>query len=264
MKEKDLYEPVKDWLLTEVGCEIVYPEISDADVLGISGSTNIIVELKTRFSFKLLEQAEERLQYAQYVYIAVPYPKSNGFSKPRPTKFIDTWANEKGIGILYVDLDSKRRSIYRSNVAKFNRLYVERKRAGIGYDIRKNITEWSHRNVGGSKGGETITEYKVMIENIKRYLKSAKLGDQNAEKNSEGLIEIRSEQFIDGDRPIVEKVEKEGDRTIDQILEHCETYYSNPKPSLITTLKQEWNNDWCEITRYNGKLYFRLKDEGIT
>ncbi|MGX7265709.1 hypothetical protein [Enterococcus crotali] len=82
MKEKVLYEPVKEWLLNEVGCENVYPEISDADVLGISGSTNIIVELKTRFSFKLLEQAEERLQYAQYVYIAVPYPKSSGFSKP--------------------------------------------------------------------------------------------------------------------------------------------------------------------------------------
>lgn len=71
MKETDLYKPVKDWLLDYVGCNEVYPEISDVDVLGIAGKTDIIVELKTRFSFKLLEQAEDRLQYAPYIYVAV-------------------------------------------------------------------------------------------------------------------------------------------------------------------------------------------------
>ncbi|MBL1227132.1 hypothetical protein [Enterococcus sp. BWR-S5] len=104
MKETDLYKPVKDWLLDYVGCNEVYPEISDVDVLGIAGKTDIIVELKTRFSFKLLEQAEDRLQYAPYIYVAVPYPKTSGYSRPRPTRFIDQWSKSTGIATVQQSL----------------------------------------------------------------------------------------------------------------------------------------------------------------
>lgn len=41
MEEKDLYEPVKNWLYTKVGCTDVYAEVWDVDVLGIQGVCNV-------------------------------------------------------------------------------------------------------------------------------------------------------------------------------------------------------------------------------
>ena len=29
--------------------------------------------------------------------------------------------------------------------------------------------------------------------------------------------------------------------TVDEILEHCETHYRNPKASVMATLKEKWN-----------------------
>jgi hypothetical protein len=46
MKESDLFEPVKNYLIEVIGCSQVYGEVGNCDVLGISGALNIIVELK--------------------------------------------------------------------------------------------------------------------------------------------------------------------------------------------------------------------------
>lgn len=43
--------------------------------------------------------------------------------------------------------------------------------------------------------------------------------------------------------------------TIEEILNHCETYYSNPKPSLNATLQAKWNSDWCEYKVVNRKNF---------
>lgn len=258
MKETDLYEPVKEWLLDQVGCEKVYPEISDVDVLGLAGKTDIIVELKTRFSFKLLEQAEDRLRYAPYVYIAVPYPKKSGFSSPSPTRFIEQWSKSRGIGILYVDIDA-RTKVYCYRMARFSHSFSKYKKQGTAYDIRSHIEEWSDRNTGGAKGGETVTGYKVMIENIKCYLDRERIRDEQKERDAFGLIDVRSDDYIDGAFPVIDRVLNPGDRTIEMILKHCETRYSNPKPSLVATLKQKWNQDWCKISNYNGNVYYRTK-----
>lgn len=31
--------------------------------------------------------------------------------------------------------------------------------------------------------------------------------------------------------------------TIEQILDYCETYYANPKPSLMAALQAHWNRE---------------------
>ncbi|MBC1604504.1 hypothetical protein HCJ39_07235 [Listeria rocourtiae] len=64
MQEKELYEPVRNWLYQHVGCEAVYAEVWDVDVLGTHGACNVLVELKTSLSFKLLDQAIDRVKGA--------------------------------------------------------------------------------------------------------------------------------------------------------------------------------------------------------
>lgn len=255
MRESDLFEPIKMWLINKVGCEEVHAEVLNIDVLGLSGNTNIIVEMKTRFSFKLMEQAEDRMKYAPYVYIAVPRPK--GFNNPRPPKIVEKWAKENKVGILFINLESSPEyAVEVFSAAHFNHLFSKERR-NRKFDIRSEINYLTRENVGGLKSGEVQTEYKAMINSIKKYLRHAKKHDQFIDRNSDGLLEIRSD---DNNCAGVEIVRSRGDRTIEQILENCETTYLNPKPSLFRTLRKEWNKSWCQVTKYNGKHYFNYKD----
>lgn len=50
-------------------------------------------------------------------------------------------------------------------------------------------------------------------------------------------------------------------RGLKSTRDYCETYYSNPKPSLNSTLQAKWNSDWCESKVINRKRYFRIRKE---
>lgn len=161
MKETDLYLPIKRMLEEQIGCNAVYAEIMDVDVLGLNGVSNIIVEMKKCLNFKLIEQAYRGLKYAHHVYIAIPYSKTSHHW------IYHNFLKEKGIGIIEVrenyngELEAK--ILYK---AKFNRI----KKSNRDY-IRRQIEHYSNNNVGGSKSGETITRYSDMISKIKKYMK---------------------------------------------------------------------------------------------
>jgi hypothetical protein len=218
LKESDLFAPVKAFLL-ESGCSDVYGEVLGCDVLGINGSSNIIVELKTSLSFKLIDQAIERLNFGHYVYIAIPKRKSH---VPRCVRAI---LETNKIGLLEVGEDNWTKELIAtiSIPARFNRLATERQKKGFNR-IREHIKPYNETQVGGVKGGEAVTDYSVMIENIKDFLRYNKRG-----------------KWV----------------TVEEILEHCETYYANPKPSLMATLQAHWNRNWCETKIENRKRYFR-------
>lgn len=213
MQEKDLYLPVKNLLHQKIGCEAVYAEIMNIDVLGINNTANIIVEMKKNLSFKLIEQAYRGLKYAHYVYIAVPKSKTSYF-------FVyQNFLKPKGIGIIEVaDLGRGDFEAYVTYPAKFNRI----KKSNRDY-IRSKIESYSANNVAGSKSGEVITKYGFMISVVKKYMRNR------------------------------------GWLSIDEILDNCETYYAQPKPSLSLALRK-YEQDWCETKVINGKRYFKLKD----
>ncbi|MFF2531233.1 hypothetical protein ACFVS2_20235 [Brevibacillus sp. NPDC058079] len=214
LKESDLFIPIKEYLMDVVGCSHVYGEVGSCDVLGIQGDVNIIVELKISLSFKVIEQAIDRMHSGHYVYVAVP-----------KTKSISRLAKEiliqKRIGLLLVD---KNNQVERHIPAKFNRLRTRNS------NIRKLIRSYHETQVGGVKSGESETDYSVTIKNIQEYLKMAWILRKN-----DGWV------------------------TVDQILEHCETHYSNPKPSVMATLQARWNQSWCESKFENRRRYFRIK-----
>lgn len=212
MKESDLFEPVKQFLINEVGCSAVYGEVANCDVLGIHGKSNVIVELKTSLSFKVIEQALDRLHSAQYVYVAVPKPKTI-------SRLARSILQQNKIGLLLIN---ERKQIERNIPARFNRV------RNYKSNIRKLIRSYHETQVGGVKSGEGETEYSITIQRIKEYLQRTRRFDR-----SEGWV------------------------SVEQILEHCETHYSNPKPSVMATLQANWNRSWCESKVEGRKRYFR-------
>ena len=221
MKESDLYEPVKKFLL-ENGCSNVYGEVLGFDVLGIHGPINIIVEMKTSLNFKVIEQALRALNYAHYVYIAVPKRKSN------LPHFLSMLLKEKKIGLLEVHTFDGKLVADPTLPARYSRLVREWENRYSPNPIRKSIRPYHETQVGGVKGGESVTDYSVMIKGIKDYL------------------------YWDARRKWV---------TVEQILDKVETYYSQPKPQVMATLQAKWNSDWCETKIEDGKRYFRYKGE---
>lgn len=255
MKETELYEPVKNFLIDFIGCSSVYPEILDLDVLGIHGKVDIGVELKTRLTFKLLDQAMSRKMYVDYMYIAFPKTK---YIEP----VAEDYCRQNGIGILTVNKNHRNElecSILLA--ARFNR-HKLRKRAGKKFSIRDYITEWSHLNTGGSASGKKLTEYKVTINRIMKYLEREKRIDLSYPPDKNGEYSIKEYKGWNDGKPIydIRKIKHAGDRTIDEILENVSTHYAQPKPSVVATLKASWNK-WCGISTYNNKRYFRLLDE---
>ncbi|MFE5473828.1 hypothetical protein [Bacillus safensis] len=226
MKEHELFNPVKSFLIENMGCEEVFGEVLDCDVLGLNGSVNIIVELKTNLTFKLIDQAIERLRHGHYVYIAVPKRKTH---IPRLVRKI---LKQYKIGLLYINNGF----VEISSKAKFNRLPVERVKRDGHNDIRQYIKPYHREQMGGKKSGEVITEYSLMIDQIKRFLKMERMN-----KDNEGWV------------------------TIDDILTNCErsSMYALPKPSLSATLRKEWNHSWCEVKKIGRTPYFRYKDNDL-
>lgn len=215
MKETDLFLPVKTFLLS-IGCSEVFGEVNDFDVLGLSGVCNIGVELKTRLSFKLLDQALDRKNYVEYLFLAIPKRQTR---IPRSVR----WLLEKNnIGLLMVD----RKTVSIEIPARFNRFSMTLRKKH-GYNIRNKIHSYHKSEIGGVKSGEGKTQYSVMIEGIRRFLRTRNKA------------------------------------TIEEILNHCETHYAQPKPSLAATLMADWNRDWCDVFIEDGERYFRIKNEGM-
>ena len=71
MRETELYEPVRDWLL-DAGWT-VRAEVAGCDVAAVDGQGRLVlVELKTTLNFEVVLQAADRQRMADFVYVAVP------------------------------------------------------------------------------------------------------------------------------------------------------------------------------------------------
>ncbi|MDQ0361610.1 hypothetical protein [Breznakia pachnodae] len=257
MKEKQMFEAVKQFLIKKVDCEAVYGEIINFDVVGLAANEiNIIVEMKTSITFKVMDQALRALQYADYVYIAIPKRERWGY-KYDPTELLrKLYFDRYGIGLLEVDkkcIDSKKYG-YEENQERFVTVVIkprfnripkrERMRRKYhpmretfspdAYNIRKKIQPHSHKNIGGVSGGdeEKVSAYSETMNRIKEYMSRKRIWSA-----SDGWV------------------------TVDDILEHCETHYASPRPSVMKTLQEGWNTSWCESKKENGKRYFRFRKE---
>lgn len=213
-KESDLFEPAKKFLINDMGCKKVYAEVVDLDVVGKHGNVYIGIEMKKSLNFKVIEQAERRKHLVDYMFILVPKPKSYH------AQIIMNWLKDLGIGLMYYDDKS-----YTKGISIY--FWGKRQRSASKYKIAGYIDEkLDSINIGGVKGGESITPYKNTIDKIKHYLYR----------------------------------EKDG-ATIKQILDNVQTHYAAPKPSVIATLQANWNQEWCEIVYIDRERHFKMKEE---
>ena len=218
MRESQLYEPVRRLLKDEFGCQNVYAEVANVDVVGqreSNGSTHeIIVEMKKGLTLKLLEQAYDRLGMARSIYIAHLEPKHQGMQINR---FLENALDRLGIGIIYVTHDGKEAYVAKRAKPQAINPYIH---------IVKYINPEVHeQTIGGVPTGGGPTEYSLMIDRVKVFLQE------------------RGDEWT----------------SVAEILRHVETHYKNPRPSLIATLQQPWNREWCESANNGHIRYFRMR-----
>lgn len=142
--------------------------------------------------------------------------------KPIPS-FVKRVLRDNKIGILEVGNSFLySNQVFATQKARFNRPYFEK--FSWNNILREEHKTWAE---GGTAGGGYFTPYKLTIENVKHFLYLHR-----------------------------------GWHTVDAILEHCETHYSNPKPSLAQALIA-FESEWCEMQIIKRKRHYKIKD-GVT
>lgn len=135
------------------------------------------------------------------------------------SRLIENFLKHNGIGLIVIE---EQGSTYHAEIpygmfAKLNRKTD---------DIRKYIKDGYHDTIsGGHKMGDFDyqSDYTLMMDDVKRY------------------FQRYPDKWI----------------TVEEILNHCQCYYSSPKAQLAATLKANWNNDWVEHKVMNRKSHFK-------
>lgn len=153
MKESDLFEPLKQFLLSELGFNKVYAEVGTKDIIGLKGNDVYGIEMKKNLNFKVMEQAEYNLKSCDYSYIAVPKPKK------KHSAYIRNLLKDRGLGLIYV------------GTRKVEVVHLGKKSLNKTYDIRNSIDEDYHsRTIGGVKNGDIPSRYSEMIADVKSFM----------------------------------------------------------------------------------------------
>ena len=158
MRERDLFLPVKKYLVNTLGCHEVHGEVIDIDVIGVGRGYKVAVELKTSMSLKLLDQVRSRVRdrLTDYVYVAVPTK-----SRPMAASAHD-YLVSLGVGILEVNSHGNIKVIA---VAKRQR-HIEPR-------IDRYLNDATKQSVGGVTSSEMDSPYKQTIEAIQQYMRRA-------------------------------------------------------------------------------------------
>ena len=157
MKETELYEPIKTYLLKN-GYN-VQAEVKNCDIAYLENKKLVVIEMKKSFNLKLLYQAIDRKTFADKVFVAINRPKS---FKKRETKHMLKILKAMDIGLISVSLDSPLKSVEIILEPKDEKLRKKtRKRTMVLNEInRRNLD----LNIGGStKKDNILTAYKEQV-----------------------------------------------------------------------------------------------------
>ena len=152
MKETELAEKFIEYF----DGQDVYQEVPAngiIDIVVVMGKALIGIEVKTRLSFEVIEQAHENRYNVNYTYIAVPSPRRQGFGFKI--------CNMLGIGVLtYDEYEGVREVVSPQNT------HIK----GTPYYHKLKLEPWMKRSVAGSQN-DRMTAFKATIENMVSYIK---------------------------------------------------------------------------------------------
>lgn len=243
MKETDLFKPVRDHFMGlgyEIFSEVETPFSGGrADIVAFAHPAAIAIELKTTLTIELIEQAVNRQNIFHYVYIAVP-------QRRQPIAFwLQAYLKEKGIGVLEViparkigtiDIPS---SVNLTARARYNRPRFQGRVNWFDH-LKPEHKTWVE---GGNSGGGHVTPYKLTMVGVRNYLYRARREDEKV-KEERGTVNV---------------ADRDGWRSVKQILDFCETHYSTPKSSLARAML-EFEGGWVETKKERNRLWFRHKE----
>ncbi len=157
MKEVELYQPVKD-LLISFGYR-VKAEVAHMDVVAKKDSEWIIVELKTSFTLKLILQATQRQKLTEKVFVAIPAPSGRQrFSKA--FKEYEHLLKRLELGLILVHFKETPRAELIFEPKEYSRSLI------MSRNRKKSIKAFSEaegrhddNNVGGTNG-KLVTVYR--------------------------------------------------------------------------------------------------------
>lgn len=172
LRETDLYAPVKAWLEAQ-GFE-VKAEVGAVDVMARRpGEDPVIVELKTGFTLKLLQQAVARQSVSDWVYVAVP--RWSGKAGWRMFKGNIGLCKRLGIGVLSVRLEDGHVQAH-CDPAEFRPRKSKPRKGAL---LREFDRRRGDPNAGGTRGKIT-TAYKQEALRCAAYL-----GEHGASKGAD-------------------------------------------------------------------------------
>jgi hypothetical protein len=156
--EVDLYKPIQTYFVN-LGYE-VYGEVNHCDLTAVKGDELIIVELKLNLTIQLLIQATKRQRLSEQVYIAIPKPKYNLFSKK--WKDICYLIRRLELGLIIVSFDNHGAQMeVKITPSSFDRIKSmqrsKKKRETLLSEINGRHDDY---NVGGSHKTKIMTAYK--------------------------------------------------------------------------------------------------------
>ncbi|MFZ3590948.1 DUF2161 domain-containing phosphodiesterase [Bacillus sp. DJP31] len=172
MKEKiyevDLYEPIRNFFI-EQGY-VVHGEVNHCDLTAVKEEELIIVEMKRNLTVDLLVQAANRQRMTDQVYIAIPKPKYNLFSKK--WKEICHLIRRLELGLILVSFHDEGASMdIKIEPIPFDRhksmQRSKKKRSKVMDEAKERHGDY---NVGGSTKTRIMTVYKQNCIQIAYFL----------------------------------------------------------------------------------------------
>ena len=142
-KETDLYEPIRS-LLTEQGFT-VRGEVKGCDIAAVKDDMLWVVEMKLSMNLTLIFQAMERQTATDWVFVAIPRPKS---AKGSNFKQLQRLLKKLQIGLITVALDSPARL---AEVVLFPTGRAD-KTTKKSATLRREVAGRTADTTGGSKG----------------------------------------------------------------------------------------------------------------
>jgi len=128
------------------------------DIVALDGKKRYAIEVKLKLNFKVIEQAYNNMHFFHLSYIAIQRPmhKSFGYKICR----------DYGIGVLSYHPSFYKYGVIEEDVKpRFNNIKKQYLNWGKYHD-------WMKRSKPGSSGssGETLTPFKITVENLTRYV----------------------------------------------------------------------------------------------
>ncbi|MGB0505709.1 MAG: DUF2161 domain-containing phosphodiesterase [Pikeienuella sp.] len=165
MREADLYEPVKTYLMSQ-GYE-VKAEIGACDLMAKRGDEPpVIVELKLSFSLALVMQGIDRQTLSDTVYLAVPVSGKKGWRLRY--KDIIRLCRRLGLGLLAVRDNGSVEAHLDPGPYKPNLNY--KKRGRLLKEFERRVGD---PNIGGATGVKKVTAYRQDALRCAQYLQTA-------------------------------------------------------------------------------------------